>query len=54
MTAGPTSSTSKSLEHSTLMAYLRRKFDRPFRLVQLETVRGAGYRLRGAPEPWPG
>ena len=29
--------------------YLRRKMDRPFGVEQLETVRGAGYRLR--PEP---
>ena len=29
--------------------YLRRKMDRPFGVEQLETVRGAGYRLRGAP-----
>jgi two-component system OmpR family response regulator len=27
--------------------YLRRKVDRPFGVEQLETVRGAGYRLRG-------
>jgi two-component system, OmpR family, response regulator len=27
--------------------YLRRKIDRPFGVEQLETVRGAGYRLRG-------
>src|SRR3954452_5117427 len=27
--------------------YLRRKIDRPFGLATLETVRGAGYRLRG-------
>jgi two-component system OmpR family response regulator len=31
--------------------YLRRKIDRPFGVDQLETVRGAGYRLRGAPVP---
>jgi two-component system OmpR family response regulator len=31
--------------------YLRRKIDRPFRLQQLETVRGAGYRLREEPAP---
>jgi two-component system, OmpR family, response regulator len=30
--------------------YLRRKIDRPFGVVQLETVRGAGYRLRERPE----
>jgi two-component system OmpR family response regulator len=29
--------------------YLRRKVDRPFGVEQLETVRGAGYRLRGEP-----
>jgi two-component system OmpR family response regulator len=29
--------------------YLRRKIDRPFRVQQLETVRGAGYRLREEP-----
>jgi two-component system, OmpR family, response regulator len=29
--------------------YLRRKIDRPFRVRQLETVRGAGYRLREEP-----
>ncbi|WP_131745309.1 response regulator transcription factor [Frankia sp. Cppng1_Ct_nod] len=28
------------------IAYLRRKIDRPFGMDQLETVRGAGYRLR--------
>ncbi len=28
------------------VAYLRRKIDRPFGMDQLETVRGAGYRLR--------
>ncbi|WP_131746609.1 response regulator transcription factor [Frankia sp. Cppng1_Ct_nod] len=28
------------------VAYLRRKIDRPFGVEQLETVRGAGYRLR--------
>ncbi len=28
------------------VGYLRRKIDRPFGLEQLETVRGAGYRLR--------
>ena len=31
--------------------YLRRKMDRPFGVDQLETVRGAGYRLRGEPVP---
>ncbi|MGH3854642.1 MAG: response regulator transcription factor [Pseudonocardiaceae bacterium] len=29
--------------------YLRRKIDRPFRVAQLETVRGTGYRLRVEP-----
>lgn len=29
--------------------YLRRKIDRPFRVQQLETVRGVGYRLRELP-----
>ncbi|MDT7654690.1 MAG: two-component system, OmpR family, response regulator [Pseudonocardiales bacterium] len=29
--------------------YLRRKIDRPFEVEQLETVRGAGYRLRVEP-----
>jgi two-component system OmpR family response regulator len=29
--------------------YLRRKIDLPFGLAQLETVRGAGYRLRAGP-----
>ncbi len=29
--------------------YLRRKVDRPFEVEQLETVRGAGYRLRTEP-----
>ncbi len=29
--------------------YLRRKIDRPFHVEQLETVRGAGYRLRAQP-----
>jgi two-component system OmpR family response regulator len=29
--------------------YLRRKIDRPFRVEQLQTVRGAGYRLREEP-----
>ena len=29
--------------------YLRRKLDRPFGVEQLETVRGAGYRLRARP-----
>jgi two-component system OmpR family response regulator len=28
------------------VGYLRRKIDRPFGMAQLETVRGAGYRLR--------
>lgn len=31
--------------------YLRRKMDRPFGVEQLETVRGAGYRLRAEPVP---
>jgi two-component system OmpR family response regulator len=31
------------------IAYLRRKIDRPFGVEQLETVRGAGYRLRSDP-----
>ncbi len=31
--------------------YLRRKIDRPFGVHQLETVRGAGYRLREHPTP---
>jgi two-component system OmpR family response regulator len=31
--------------------YLREKIDRPFGRASLETVRGAGYRLRKAPEP---
>jgi len=30
--------------------YLRRKIDRPFGIEQLETVRGAGYRLRNEPD----
>jgi two-component system OmpR family response regulator len=30
------------------VGYLRRKFDRPFDRHDLETVRGAGYRLRAA------
>ena len=34
--------------------YLRRKMDRPFGVEQLETVRGAGYRLRSAPAPTSG
>ncbi|MGH8963120.1 MAG: response regulator transcription factor [Jatrophihabitantaceae bacterium] len=33
------------------VAYLRRKIDRPFGVEQLETVRGAGYRLREEPRP---
>jgi two-component system OmpR family response regulator len=36
------------------VGYLRRKVDRPFGQAQLETVRGAGYRLRAAPRPRPG
>ncbi|MEO9138878.1 MAG: response regulator transcription factor [Jatrophihabitans sp.] len=31
------------------IAFLRRKIDRPFGLEQLETIRGAGYRLRAEP-----
>jgi two-component system OmpR family response regulator len=31
------------------VGYLRRKIDRPFGVMQLETVRGVGYRLRDAP-----
>jgi two-component system OmpR family response regulator len=31
--------------------YLRRKIDRPFEVQQLDTVRGAGYRLREQPQP---
>ena len=34
--------------------YLRRKIDRPFGVRQLETVRGAGYRLRERSLPAPG
>jgi two-component system OmpR family response regulator len=33
------------------VASLRRKIDRPFRVSQLETVRGVGYRLRPLPVP---
>ncbi len=33
------------------VAYLRRKVDRPFGIEQLETVRGAGYRLRTDARP---
>jgi two-component system OmpR family response regulator len=33
------------------VAYLRRKIDRPFGVEQLETVRGAGYRLCEEPRP---
>jgi two-component system OmpR family response regulator len=33
------------------VAYLRRKIDRPFGVQQLETVRGAGYRLRAEARP---
>ena len=33
--------------------YLRKKIDRPFGVEQLETVRGAGYRLRETPTPAP-
>mgnify|MGYP001133502735 CR=1 FL=1 len=35
------------------VAYLRRKIDKPFGVDQLETVRGAGYRLRPEPIPSP-
>ncbi|MDQ6876003.1 MAG: response regulator transcription factor [Actinomycetota bacterium] len=35
------------------VAYLRRKIDRPFGRADLETVRGAGYRLRTAGKPPP-
>jgi two-component system OmpR family response regulator len=31
------------------ISYLRRKIDRPFRVVQLVTVRGSGYQLRKYP-----
>ena len=31
------------------VGYLRRKIDRPFGIIQLETVRGVGYRLRATP-----
>ncbi|MGH9114232.1 MAG: response regulator transcription factor [Acidimicrobiales bacterium] len=31
------------------IAYLRRKLDKPYGRADIETVRGAGYRLRGAP-----
>ena len=31
------------------VSYLREKIDRPFRVSTIETVRGAGYRLRGEP-----
>lgn len=31
------------------VGYLRRKVDQPFGVAQLETVRGAGYRLRAVP-----
>jgi two-component system OmpR family response regulator len=34
------------------IAYLRRKIDKPFEREDLETVRGAGYRLR-QPAPAP-
>jgi two-component system OmpR family response regulator len=33
------------------VAYLRRKIDKPFRVSQLETIRGVGYRLRATAEP---
>lgn len=35
------------------VGYLRRKIDRPFGRADLETVRGAGYRLRAGAEPQP-
>jgi len=31
------------------VSYLRRKVDKPFGVIQIETVRGAGYRLREQP-----
>jgi len=31
------------------VGYLRQKIDRPFRVQSIETVRGAGYRLRESP-----
>jgi DNA-binding response OmpR family regulator len=33
------------------VASLRRKIDRPFGVEQLQTIRGAGYRLRAEPQP---
>jgi two-component system OmpR family response regulator len=33
------------------ISYLRRKVDKPFGVVQIETVRGSGYRLREEPLP---
>jgi two-component system OmpR family response regulator len=33
------------------IGYLRRKIDAPFGVVTIETVRGAGYRLRSDPVP---
>jgi two-component system OmpR family response regulator len=33
------------------VGYLRRKIDRPYGVEQLETVRGAGYRLRSKTRP---
>ena len=37
------------------VSYLRRKVDRPYGLEQIETVRGAGYRLNAPhPDPHPG
>jgi two-component system OmpR family response regulator len=35
------------------VGYLRRKIDRPFDRADLETVRGAGYRLRAGTEQEP-
>jgi two-component system OmpR family response regulator len=35
------------------VGYLREKVDRPFGLQTLETVRGAGYRLRAGEEAEP-
>jgi DNA-binding response OmpR family regulator len=32
------------------VGYLRRKIDQPFARASIETVRGAGYRLRGVPD----
>jgi two-component system OmpR family response regulator len=35
------------------VSYLRRKIDKPFGVIQIETVRGSGYRLREDPLPDP-